>query len=221
MAKPLTHMRIHPDKPCCRKADGPLVGIDEVGRGCLAGPVYAAAVVFHDVTAIPLGIRDSKKLTHERRETLYDQIFEAAHVGIGFATVAEIDEINIFHATMLAMRRAYGALPTRYAAVLVDGDRDPHLGSGVRVDPHPKADDFCPTVAAASIIAKVTRDRLITSLAEKDGDIYGWSTNKGYGTKTHMDGLARHGVNEHHRRSFDPVRRAIRGTGQKIVMTRP
>lgn len=221
MAKPLTHMRIHPDKPCCRKAGAPLIGIDEVGRGCLAGPVYAAAVVFHDLERMPLGIRDSKKLSHERREELYERIFETADVGIGFASVAEIDEINIFHATMLAMRRAYAALPVRHLDVLVDGDRDPHLGAGVRVDPRPKADDFCPTVAAASIIAKVTRDRLITSLAEQDGDLYGWSTNKGYGTKTHMDGIARHGVTEHHRRSFDPVRRAIRGTAQKAHMTHP
>lgn len=215
MARPLTHMRIHPDKPCCRKAGSPLVGIDEVGRGCLAGPVYAAAVVFRDLGDMPLGIRDSKKLSHERREDLHDRILETAHVGIGFATVAEIDEINIFHATMLAMRRAYAALPTGHFDVIVDGDRDPHLGVGVRVEPHPRADDFCPTVAAASIVAKVTRDRLITSLAERDGDLYGWSTNKGYGTEAHMAGLARHGVTEHHRRSFEPVRRAIGAAGRK------
>lgn len=199
----------------------PLVGIDEVGRGCLAGPVYAAAVVFRDIEAIPLGIRDSKKLSEERREELYPRIMEAAHVGIGYATVAEIDDINIFQATMLAMRRAYRALPAGYADVLVDGDRDPHLGAGIRVDPRPKADDFCPTVAAASIIAKVTRDRLITALSIEDDDRYGWSRNKGYGTALHMQGLAQYGVNEHHRRSFDPIRRILRGTGPKIAMTRP
>ncbi|WP_422513126.1 ribonuclease HII [Sphingomonas sp. 3-13AW] len=209
MAKPLKHMDYHPSVPCCRGTDEIICGIDEVGRGCIAGPVYAAAVSFR-TRDLPLGINDSKKLSAKRRETLYPQIMSCAHVGIGIATVEEIDRYNILEATFLAMRRAFGNLPLRPKIVLVDGPLDPGIGQrGYNVITHDGLDGYCPTVAAASIVAKTVRDALMTDLA-MEFPHYDWASNKGYGTKKHQDGLRSHGFTDHHRRSFSPVKEMAR-----------
>ena len=212
MAKPLKHMDYDPAIPCCRGTDETVAGIDEVGRGCLAGPVYAAAVAFR-TRDIPLGINDSKKLSAKKREGLYPQILSCAHVGIGFATVEEIDRLNILEATFLAMRRAFANLPLRPGIVLVDGPHDPgiaHRGYGVIA--HDGLDACCPTVAAASIVAKTVRDAMMTDLAERHPH-FDWQSNKGYGTKKHLLGLAEHGYTEHHRRSFSPVKEMVGSKG--------
>ncbi len=179
----------------------PLAGVDEAGRGPLAGPVVAAAVVL-DRVRFPRGIDDSKKLTAEAREGLYVRIRRMAAVGVGIAEVEEIDRINIFHATMLAMARAVEALGVEPAMVLVDGNRLPKWG-------HPAVavvagDGKCRSIAAASIIAKVTRDRIMRQYhAAHPG--YGWARNKGYATADHRAALIRLGPSPLHRRSFSPV----------------
>lgn len=214
MARPLKHMDHDPSIPCCRGTDEVVAGIDEVGRGCLAGPVYAAAVAFR-TRDIPLGINDSKKLSAKRREALYPQILSCAHVGIGFATVEEIDRLNILEATLLAMRRAFGNLPLRPATVLIDGPTDPGIGArGYRVINHDGLDGSCPTVAAASIIAKTVRDAMMTDLAMQHPQ-YDWESNKGYGTRKHYDGLESHGFTDHHRRSFSPIKEMARAAARK------
>jgi len=179
-----------------------IAGVDEVGRGPLSGPVTAAAVIL-DPNAIPTGLRDSKKLSAARRDGLYDAITKTSQWSVGMATVAEIDSINILQATFLAMRRALAGLAVKPDYTLIDGNRlPPDL-------PCPaltliKGDDLCLSIAAASIIAKVTRDRLMAKLAvEFPG--YGWENNAGYGTKQHMEALQTLGVTPHHRRSFKPI----------------
>lgn len=205
MARPLKHMDHDPSLPCCRGTDEVVAGIDEVGRGCLAGPVYAAAVAFR-TRDIPLGINDSKKLSASRREMLYPQILSCAHVGVGYATVQEIDAMNILEATMLAMRRAFSNIPLRPRLVLVDGSTDPGIGQrGYDVIAHDALDTTCPSVAAASIVAKTVRDALMTDLGRMDPR-YDWESNKGYGTALHLAALKEHGFTEHHRRSFSPIR---------------
>lgn len=185
--------------------DGLVAGIDEAGRGPWAGPVVAAAVIL-DRGALPAGIDDSKALTAERRAGLYDEIIASARVGVGEASVSEIDDLNILAATMLAMARATAALGEPPIHVLVDGNRLPYLpcpGTAVV-----GGDRLSLSIAAASIIAKVTRDRLMASLAEKFSG-YGWERNAGYGTALHQEGIAKFGVTPHHRRSFAPIRRLL------------
>lgn len=186
-----------------RSAGHPVVtGIDEVGRGPFAGPVVAAAVVL-DPAAIPAGLRDSKKLTALRRAELFEAISDTASVGIGIVEVAEIDALNILQATYLAMCRATRALPIIPDYALVDGNRlPPDL-------PCPaqcliKGDDRSVSIAAASIIAKVTRDRIMAGLA-KAFPGYGWERNAGYGTLEHREALLSLGVTPHHRVSFKPI----------------
>lgn len=184
---------------------GPVAGVDEAGRGPLAGPVVAAAVIL-DPDHIPDGLADSKKLSAARRELLFEQIMAGAHVGIGEAQVAEIDSINILQATMLAMHRAVAALALSPVHVLVDGNRLPIWS--FEATAVVKGDDRCLSIAAASIIAKVHRDRIMTALdAAHPG--YGWARNAGYGTADHLNGLKLHGVTPHHRRSFRPVRELL------------
>jgi ribonuclease HII len=184
-----------------RAQHGPLLaGVDEVGRGPLAGPVVACAVVMPpDARAIP-GIDDSKRLTAAERERLAVRIRErAVSVGIGAASVAEIDRVNIYHATVLAMRRALGRLGCAPHHVIVDGKPIRSLAV-----PHTAVvggDGRCYTVACASIIAKVTRDRLMIALARRH-PAYAWDRNVGYGTPEHRVGLDAHGLTRHHRRSF-------------------
>ncbi|MBK5264770.1 MAG: ribonuclease HII [Alphaproteobacteria bacterium] len=182
--------------------DGPVAGVDEAGRGPLAGPVVAAAVIL-DRQAVPDGLDDSKKLTARRRAGLDGDIRRSAiGFGIGICTVEEIDALNILWATMLAMRRAVEAMARECAHILVDGNRCPdwRWSSTAVVE----GDAKCLTIAAASILAKEERDRMMAAAA-LDHPHYGWERNKGYGTKEHLDALRHHGPTPLHRRSFAPV----------------
>lgn len=177
-----------------------ICGVDEAGRGPLAGPVCAAAVILPMDLEIE-GLNDSKKLTEKRREALYDIILnKAVAYGIAFASEKEIDEINILQATFLAMRRAVEQLNAKPSLVLVDGNRAPELGE-LPVKTIVKGDSLSANIAAASILAKVTRDRLMVEL---DGTYpqYGFSVHKGYGTKAHYAALTERGPCPIHRRSF-------------------
>ncbi len=184
------------------KGHARIVGVDEAGRGPLAGPVVAAAVVL-DPGAIPDGLNDSKKLSATRRATLFDQIQTAAQVGVGIATVAEIDDLNILYASHLAMIRAVEALPAAPDASLIDGNMIP-AGLTCPAEAVIKGDGRCLSIAAASIIAKETRDRIMVDLAQQFPG-YGWEKNAGYPTAQHKAGLKSLGVTPHHRRSFKPV----------------
>jgi ribonuclease HII len=185
---------------------GLVCGIDEVGRGPLAGPVLAAAVIL-DPQRLPSelrdGLDDSKKLTARARETFARALGSCATIGLGAASVAEIDRINILQATHLAMRRAMAALPAKPDAALVDGNRAPKLAC--RVETVVGGDGRSLSIAAASIVAKVTRDRLMASLALRYKG-YGWATNMGYGTEEHRTAIVRLGLTPHHRLSFQPSR---------------
>jgi ribonuclease HII len=181
-----------------------IVGVDEVGRGPLAGPVVACAILLpHDCSEIP-GVGDSKAIRAVDRERLVPAIRAAAvAVGLGAASVAEIDRLNIYHATALAMRRAIARIATPYDLLLVDGSPFGALGL-----PHTavvKGDATCLSIACASIIAKVTRDRLLRALDVRY-PAYGWHSNAGYGTPVHLAALTTSGATAHHRRSFRPLR---------------
>ena len=183
----------------------PVCGIDEAGRGPWAGPVVAAAVILMP-DDIPAGLADSKVLSKQRRAVLFDELARRAVVGVGRANVEEIDRLNILAATMLAMARAVAALAQQPNHALVDGNRPPALPCGVEC--LVKGDARCLSIAAASIIAKVTRDREMTALGERFPG-FGWERNAGYGTAEHRLALARLGPNEMHRRSFAPIRRLL------------
>jgi len=179
-----------------------IAGVDEVGRGPLAGPVTAAAVVL-DPNNIPDGLNDSKALTAKRRATLYNTILDAAEVSIAHATVEEIDAINILRAAHLAMTRALQGLSSMPDLALVDGNMLP------RNMPCPgreivKGDAISLSIAAASIVAKFRRDQIMWDLAQHYPG-YGWETNVGYGSKQHIAALQNLGITPHHRRSFKPV----------------
>ena len=184
-----------------------IAGIDEVGRGPLAGPVTAAAVVIKNPDQLT-ELNDSKRLTARKRLALYQLIKENADVGIGHADVDEIDQINILQATFLAMSRAVQALPVTPDYTLVDGNRLPRPWPYAG---HPEVggDGRIMSIAAASVVAKVTRDKIMHTLA---GDFpqYGWQTNAGYGAKKHLDALTQYGITPHHRRSFAPVAKLCR-----------
>ncbi len=186
------------------QADGftRIAGVDEVGRGPLAGPVTAAAVVL-DPTRIPEGLNDSKRLSKKRREVLRDQIMEAADVSIAHATVEEIDALNILRASHLAMVRAVQGLKTPADYVLIDGNMIP-LDFPLPAKAIVKGDARSVSISAASIVAKICRDYVMLSLAQQHPG-YGWETNAGYGSKSHIEALRNLGVTPHHRRSFKPV----------------
>jgi ribonuclease HII len=187
---------------------GPICGVDEAGRGPLAGPVMAAAVIL-DRKRIPRGLDDSKQLSEEEREALYPRIMERAiAVGVGEASVGEIDLVNIRQATHLAMARAVRALSVAAQFALVDGNDAPALPC--RCDTLVAGDARSVSIAAASIIAKVTRDRMMIRLHDEHPG-YCWRNNKGYGTPEHYVGLKAHGVTVHHRRSFAPIRAILTG----------
>jgi len=185
---------------------GLVAGVDEAGRGPLAGPVMAAAVILDDLNPIH-GLADSKKLSAARREVLYDEIrAKALCCSVAHATVEEIDTLNILQATMLAMRRAVEGLRLTPARVLVDGNRLPTLK--VMAEAIVKGDALVPAISAASILAKVTRDRWCDEV-HAEYPHYGFATHKGYGTAAHLDALKAHGACPLHRRSFSPVTEAL------------
>jgi len=182
-----------------------VAGVDEVGRGPLAGDVVAAAVVLDPASPVT-GVTDSKALSTARRESLAAALLRSARVGVGRASVAEIDSLNILQASLLAMQRAVAALPLRPQLVLVDGNRLPewdyHSLAVVR------GDALVPEIAAASVVAKVQRDGEMLAL-ERDWPGYGFAAHKGYPTRAHLDALRRLGPTPVHRRSFRPVREAL------------
>ncbi|WP_439608827.1 ribonuclease HII [Hydrogenophaga sp.] len=185
---------------------GLVAGVDEAGRGPLAGPVVAAAVILDERSPIK-GLADSKQLTAARRERLYDEIrAKALCCSVALASVEEIDQLNILQATMLAMRRAVQGLRLKPSKVLVDGNRLPPLD--VLAEAIVSGDALVPAISAASILAKVTRDRLLCELHLLHPE-YGFDRHKGYGTAQHMQALKKHGALAVHRRSFAPVARAL------------
>ena len=179
-----------------------IAGVDEVGRGPLAGPVVAAAVVL-DPARIPEGLNDSKKLTAKRREALYELLIETADVSIASATVEEIDRHNILRASHIAMERAVAGLETAPDHVLIDGNMRPK-GLSIPAQTIIKGDARSLSIAAASIVAKLWRDRHMVDLAQQYPH-YGWEQNAGYPTAQHKLGLSQFGVTPHHRRSFKPI----------------
>ena len=186
---------------------GLVAGVDEAGRGPLAGPVVAAAVILDDQNPIH-GLADSKKLTAARRERLFDEIrARALCCAIAQASVEEIDQLNILQATMLAMRRAVEGLRLKPTKVLVDGNRLPSLD--VLAEAIVKGDSKVAAISAASILAKVHRDRLCLEW-HAQYPVYGFDSHKGYGTAAHIDALRQHGPCPWHRRSFAPVSGALR-----------
>ncbi|PPE68922.1 ribonuclease HII [Caldimonas thermodepolymerans] len=193
----------HEQLPLSWDGPGLVAGVDEAGRGPLAGPVVAAAVILDDENPIE-GLADSKRLTERTRERLYDEIrAKALCCAIAEASVEEIDRLNILQATMLAMRRAVEALRLKPAKVLVDGNRLPVLK--VAAEAVVQGDAKVQAISAASILAKVHRDRLCLQLHEQHPE-YGFAVHKGYPTPEHLAALQRHGACPAHRRSFAPVR---------------
>ena len=206
MARPCFKLeKVHPD---------PVAGVDEAGCAPLAGPVVAAAVIL-DRNCFPRGIDDSKNLPIEKREAIHGRLVKCAVIGVGIASVEEIDELNIYWARMLAMTRAVEALVQsggiEPAWVLVDGNACPRWQRPSKAIV--AGDARCRSIAAASIVAKVTRDRLMAEQA-RDYPGYGWETNRGYGTPEHYRGLEALGVTPLHRRSFAPVREIIARHGR-------
>jgi ribonuclease HII len=194
------------------RCEGRVAGIDEAGRGPLAGPVYAAAAVIDRERAPRKLLRmidDSKKLTLEQREEAYEAMIASGVVqfAVGEASVEEIDRVNILQATYLAMRRAVQALAEQPEVVLVDGNRVPPQ-LGCRAETIVGGDAHSYSIAAASIFAKVTRDRYMHALALTYPG-YGWETNRGYGSQQHLEALSLLGPTRHHRRSFAPVTRLV------------
>lgn len=186
---------------------GLVAGVDEAGRGPLAGPVVAAAVILDELQPIA-GLNDSKKLTAKRRERLFDEIrAKALCFSIAEASVEEIDAINILQATLLAMKRAVEGLRLKPAKVLVDGNRIPVLD--VRAEAIVQGDALVPSISAASILAKVHRDRLCDEM-HRLYPAYGFDQHKGYGTAQHLQALTSHGPSACHRMSFSPVARSVR-----------
>ncbi|WP_235927706.1 ribonuclease HII [Sandarakinorhabdus rubra] len=179
-----------------------IAGVDEAGRGPWAGPVVAAAVILDG--PVPAGLDDSKKLSAARRQALFAALRASrCRIGVGLASVVEIDRLNILQATYLAMTRAVAGLDVEPALVLVDGNRLPKWRWPARAIVG--GDGSEPAIAAASIIAKVTRDAIMADL-DLQHPGYGWATNQGYGTAAHAAALKRLGVTVHHRRSFAPIR---------------
>ena len=179
-----------------------IAGVDEVGRGPLAGPVTACAVVL-DMSRIPEGLNDSKKLSAQRRESLAEAILACAEVSVASASVEEIDELNILRASHLAMERAVAGLLTPPDHCLIDGNLIPK-GLTVSAEAIVKGDSKSVSISAASIVAKIRRDYVMSALAQQYPG-YGWETNAGYPSKSHRLALQNIGVTPHHRRSFKPV----------------
>ena len=183
-----------------------ICGVDEAGRGPLAGPVVAAAVIFPNRKLAPEALNDSKKLTEKQRETLFDHIHQTALISVGLATSEEIDRLNILQATLTAMARAVADLPEAPDFALIDGNQTPPLPCPCQTII--KGDGKSASIAAASIIAKVTRDRLMR-VFDADYPGYGFASHKGYPSAAHREALIRLGPTPIHRRSFAPVAAAL------------
>ncbi|QXK92165.1 ribonuclease HII [Neoehrlichia mikurensis] len=184
-----------------------IVGVDEVGYGAIAGPVVSAAVFFPIRNNITQEIRDSKKLTPQKREDLFLEIIKYAQYGIGFASVSEINQYNILNATHLSMKRALLNMNIKIDFVLVDGNRTPNLPWEIKAIVN--GDNISTSIAAASIIAKITRDKFMKALHTKYPHYY-WNKNCGYGTKTHISSLHKYGKTTYHRNTFMPVSQITR-----------
>ena len=182
-----------------------IAGVDEVGRGPWAGPVYSAAVIL-DISKIPAEINDSKKMSEKKRDEIYSRIVSEHHYSIGVADVNEIDELNILQASLLSMKRAITNLHLNPDFVLIDGVHRPNLD--IDSENIIKGDSKSLSIAAASIIAKVERDRFMKKIDE-EYPCYNWKKNKGYGTKEHQNALNIHGISKHHRKSFSPIRKIL------------
>lgn len=206
-------MKATAQKPDFRHEDmhkGIVCGIDEVGRGPLAGPVVAAAVVLHRdkvPAAILEQINDSKKLNHAKRAYLFNKIHEFAHVSIAECGVDEIDDINILQASLLAMKKAFETLPVKAQIALVDGNKAPKLACKTQTIIGGDAKSL--SIAAASIVAKHYRDQLMNKYAIEFPN-YGWEKNAGYGTAQHLKAIEIYGITPLHRRSFAPVCEAVK-----------
>lgn len=199
-----------PDLALERDLGGVVAGIDEAGRGPWAGPVIAAAVILDEArlpAELQAEIDDSKQLTAKQRQTTFEELRRTARFGVGQADVAEIDVFNILRASQMAMARALSALGLSPDAALVDGNQPPILPCPVTCVVG--GDGLSLSIAAASIVAKVSRDRIMTTLASAYPG-YGWDHNFGYGTAEHRDALKRLGVTPHHRRSFRPIQDALK-----------
>ncbi len=179
-----------------------LAGVDEVGRGSLIGPVYAAAVILNDSINKKL-LKDSKSLTKDKREELYKYIKENSIWAIGQASIKEIEKINILHASLLAMKRAILKLKKKPSLILIDGNKLPNL-KNYNLKYVIKGDQKISSISAASIVAKVSRDKFITKLS-KEFNGYGWDTNSGYGTKEHLKAIKKFGITKYHRKTFSPI----------------
>ena len=183
-----------------------VAGVDEVGRGSLVGPVYAAAVILNKSIDKKL-LKDSKTITKDRRKLLSNYIKKNSIWAIGKASKNEIDKINILQASLLAMKRAIKKLKTKPSHVLIDGNKLPYLNN-YKLKAVIKGDQKVSSISAASIIAKVSRDKFIISLANKNVG-YHWDQNFGYGTKKHLKAIKKLGINKHHRKTFSPVSKMI------------
>jgi len=179
-----------------------IAGVDEVGRGSLIGPVYAAAVIL-DKSLNKKLLKDSKSLTKTKREILSKYIKKNSVWSIGKASVKEIEKINILHASLLAMKRAIKKLKKKPALVLIDGNKVPEI-KNYNLRSIIKGDQKIPSISAASIIAKVTRDKMITNLGKKFKGYY-WDQNYGYGTKQHLKAIKNLGITSQHRKTFSPI----------------
>lgn len=200
---PSRHPTFRREANAYRKGLAPVAGCDEAGRGPWAGPVVAAAVIL-DPACVPKGLADSKLLEPERREELFAEICACAEVSVALAPPARIDRDNILRASLWALARAVCALPRTPRLVFVDGPLRPPLADEFAVQPVVEGDRLIASVAAASIVAKVTRDRLMSRLGLAFPD-YGFERHKGYGTEFHAAALQRHGPTPHHRASFEPI----------------
>ena len=179
-----------------------IAGVDEVGRGSLIGPVYAAAVILNKSINKKI-LKDSKKLSKSQREILAKYIKKNSIWATGKATIKEIEKINILHASLLAMKRAIIKLKKKPSLVLVDGNKLPNI-KNYKINFVIKGDQKIPSISAASIIAKVTRDKMISNLGKNFKD-YNWNKNYGYGTKHHIKAIKRLGITPHHRKTFSPI----------------
>tara|TARA_B100000029_G_C17334993_1_gene873123 strand:+ start:30 stop:602 length:573 start_codon:yes stop_codon:yes gene_type:complete len=179
-----------------------IAGVDEVGRGSLIGPVYAAAVILNKKIN-KKKLKDSKKLSKKKREILYNYIKKNCIFAIGSASKKEIEKINILNASLLAMKRAVKKLKKKPNLVLIDGNNIPKINY-YKIKNIIKGDQKIPEISAASIIAKVSRDRLITKLSKKFNRYY-WDRNAGYGTKNHLSAIKKFGITKHHRKTFQPI----------------